>query len=217
MLWMTLIGMKLKRNNFFKKMLKKFVIFKLVVFLFPFVLNTAFSMEADIFVQSTVNRASETLSGNNSQEERIEELKKIALDTVDIRGIGFYSLGSHRKALTDEKKKEYSEVFKEYFLTSFSSRLAEYSNPVIEVNSKEKISENYTIVSSTLAATDKRPAVKIDWRIYTKNPEKPLIRDLIIEGLSLARTQKEEFNSIIQSADGDVEALFINLKEFANR
>ena len=177
----------------------------------------AYSIEPDVFIQSTVNRASDTLSGNNTKEERIEELKKIALDTVDIQGIGFYSLGKHRKKLSDTQKKEYSKVFKSYFLESFSSRLAEYSNPVIEVNSKEKISDNYTIVSSTLAATDKRPAIKIDWRIYTKNPDKPLIRDLIIEGLSLARTQKEEFNSIIQSADGDVEALFINLKEFSNR
>ena len=198
-------------------MFKKLVIFKLVIFVISFAFNTAYAMEADIFVQSTVNRASSTLSGNNSKEERIEELKKIALDTVDIKGIGFYSLGSHRKALSDTKKKEYSEIFKEYFLKSFSSRLAEYSNPVIEVNSKEKISENYTIVSSTLVATDKRPEVKIDWRIYTKNPKKPLIRDLIIEGLSLARTQKEEFNSIIQSADGDIDALFVNLKEFSSR
>ena len=198
-------------------MSKKLLILKFILFTTLFSFNTAYSIEADIFVQSTVNRASDTLSGNNTKEERIEELKKIALDTVDIKGIGFYSLGKHRKNLTDTQKKEYSEVFKSYFLESFSSRLAEYSNPVIEVNSKEKISDNYTIVSSTLAATDKRPAIKIDWRIYTKSPNKPLIRDLIIEGLSLARTQKEEFNSIIQSADGDVEALFINLKEFSNR
>ena len=172
------------------------------------------SIEPDIFVQSTVNRASSTLSKENTKDERIAELKKIALDTVDIKGIGFYSLGSHRKTLSDKKKKEYSEAFKNYFLNSFSSRLAEYSNPVIEVNSKEKINENYTIVSSTLAATEKRPAIKIDWRVYTKNPDKPLIRDLIIEGLSLARTQKEEFNSIIQSANGDVDVLIKNLKEF---
>jgi len=198
-------------------MFKKLIIFRLIIFIISFTSNTAYSMEADIFVQSTVNRASSTLSGSNSREETIKELKKIALDTVDIKGIGFYSLGSHRKTLSETKKKEYSEIFKEYFLVSFSSRLAEYSNPVIEVNSKEKINENYTIVSSTLAGTDKRPEVKIDWRIYTKNPEKPLIRDLIIEGLSLARTQKEEFNSIIQSADGDIEALFVNLKEFSSR
>ena len=151
---------------------------------------------------------------NLSKDLKISKLKVIALKTVDIKGIGFYSLGKHRKNLTDTQKKEYSEVFKSYFLESFSSRLAEYSNPVKEVNSKEKISDNYTIVSSTLAATDKRPAIKIDWRIYTKNPDKPLIRDLIIEGLSLARTQKEEFNSVIQSADGDVAALLTNLENF---
>jgi len=198
-------------------MFKKFIVLNFFIFSILLNLNIAHSIEPDIFVQSTVNRASDTLSGNNTKEERIEELKKIALDTVDIKGIGFYSLGKHRKGLSDEKKKEYSEVFKNYFLNSFSSRLAEYSNPVIEVNSKEKINDNYTIVSSTLAATDKRPAIKIDWRIYTKNPDKPLIRDLIIEGLSLARTQKEEFNSIIQSNDGSLEVLFENLKNFSNK
>ena len=196
-------------------MIKKFLALNLIIFLVS--LKTASSIEPDIFVQSTVNRASNTLSGDKTKEERILELKKIALDTVDIRGIGFYSLGKHRKALSDDKKKEYAKVFKDYFLNSFSSRLAEYSNPVIEVNSKEKINDNYTIVSSTLAATDKRPAIKIDWRIYTKNPDKPLIRDLIIEGLSLARTQKEEFNSIIQGADGDVEVLFASLRNFSKK
>ena len=198
-------------------MFKKFIVLNFFIFSILLNLNIAHSIEPDIFVQSTVNRASDTLSGNNTKEERIEELKKIALDTVDIKGIGFYSLGKHRKGMSDEKKKEYYEVFKNYFLNSFSSRLAEYSNPVIEVNSKEKINDNYTIVSSTLAATDKRPAIKIDWRIYTKNPDKPLIRDLIIEGLSLARTQKEEFNSIIQSNDGSLEVLFANLKNFSNK
>ena len=196
-------------------MFKKLFILNLIIIFIS--LNTVRSIEADIFVQSTVNRASDTLSGNKTKEERIEELKKIALDTVDIKGIGFYSLGKHRKNLSDDKKMEYSKVFKNYFLNSFSSRLAEYSNPVIEVDTKEKINENYTIVSSTLAGTDKRPAIKIDWRIYTKNPEKPLIRDLIIEGLSLARTQKEEFNSIIQSADGDMEVLFTSLRNFSNK
>ena len=192
-------------------------IFKTLILLFLFFLpNASHALEPDVFVQSTVNRAADTLGGNLSKEERIEELKKIARDTVDIRGIGFYSLGSHRKGLSDEKKEEYSKVFENYFMTSFSSRLAEYSNPVIEVNSKEKINENYTIVSSTLVATEKRPAIKIEWRIYTKNPNKPLIRDLIIEGLSLARTQKEEFNSIIQGAGGDFEALLANLRNFSN-
>ena len=192
-------------------------ILKTLILIFLFSLpNVSYTLEPDVFVQSTVNRAADTLGGNLSKEERIEELKKIAKDTVDIRGIGFYSLGSHRKGLSDEKKEEYSKVFENYFMTSFSSRLAEYSNPVIEVNSKEKINENYTLVSSTLVATEKRPAIKIEWRIYTKNPDKPLIRDLIIEGLSLARTQKEEFNSIIQSAGGDVEALLANLRNFSN-
>ena len=194
---------------------------KIVIFLSLLIFNlnsltVANSIEPDVFVQSTVNRAADTLGGSLSKEQRIEELKKIAEDTVDITGIGFYSLGKHRKNMSEEQKKEYSEVFKNYFLTSFSSRLAEYSNPVIEVNSKEKLNENYTIVSSTLAPTDKRPAIKIEWRIYTKNPDKPLIRDLIIEGLSLARTQKEEFNSIIQGANGDTNALIENLKNFSN-
>ena len=198
--------------------MKKNKYIKLIVILFFSSLSLNVSaIEPDVFVQSTVNRAAETLGGNLSKEERIEELKKIAAETVDIKGIGFYSLGSHRKGLSKEKLNEYSEVFKNYFMTSFSSRLAEYSNPIIEVNSKEKINENYTIVSSALVATAKRPEIKIEWRIYTKNPETPLIRDLIIEGLSLARTQKEEFNSIIQSADGDIEALLTNLKNFSNK
>ena len=183
-----------------------------------FLINTiSYSLEPDIFVQSTVNRAADTLGGSLSKAERIEELKKIAKDTVDIYGIGMYSLGSNRKSLSDDQLKTYNDVFENYFLKSFSSRLAEYSNPIIEVNSKEKINENYTIVSSTLVATEKRPEVKIEWRIYTKNPDKPLIRDLIIEGLSLARTQKEEFNSIIQGANGDINALFNNLKNFSNK
>jgi phospholipid transport system substrate-binding protein len=183
-----------------------------------FLINTiSYSLEPDIFVQSTVNRAADTLGGSLSKAERIEELKKIAKDTVDIYGIGMYSLGSNRKSLSDDQLKTYNSVFENYFLKSFSSRLAEYSNPIIEVNSKEKINENYTIVSSTLVATEKRPEVKIEWRIYTKNPDKPLIRDLIIEGLSLARTQKEEFNSIIQGANGDINALFDNLKNFSNK
>ena len=195
-------------------MIKKYSLAFCVLIFTSFLNFTTNAIEPDVFVQSTVNRATDTLSGDLSKEQRIDELKKIAADTVDIKGIGFYSLGKHRKNLSDDKINEYSKVFHEYFMTSFSSRLAEYSNPIIEVNSKEKINENYTIVSSTLAATEKRPAIKIDWRVYTKNPDKPLIRDLIIEGLSLARTQKEEFNSIIQSADGDIEALLTNLKNF---
>jgi len=179
--------------------------------------SISYSIEPDVFVQSTVNRAASTLGGNLNKEQRVEELKKIAKETVDIYGVGMYSLGATRKSLTEEQLKTYNQVFENYFLKSFADRLAEYSNPIIEVNSKEKLNENYTIVSSTLVATDKRPEIKIEWRIYTKNPDKPLIRDLIIEGLSLARTQKEEFSSIIQSANGDVNALFDNLKNFSNK
>ena len=173
-----------------------------------------YSIEPDIFVQSTVNRAAETLSGNLTKEERIEKLKEIAKDTVDINGIGLYTLGSYRKTISSAQLKQYKIFFEKYFLKSFSSRLAEYSNPEIEVTSKKKINDNYTMVSSILAGTDQRPEVKIDWRVYTKNPNNPLIRDLIIEGLSLARTQKEEFSSIIESNDGDINALFTTLKEF---
>ena len=175
------------------------------------------SIEADVFVQSTVNRAAKTLGGNLSKEERVEKLKDIARDTVDISGIGFYSLGAHRKNLTEDQLNEYKKVFAEYFLKSFSSRLAEYSNPEIEVDSKKVINKNYTIVSSTLVATDSRPKVKIEWRVYTKDPDNLLIRDLIIEGLSLARTQKEEFSSIINSNDGKIEALLNNLSDFASK
>jgi len=179
--------------------------------------SISYSIEPDVFVQSTVNRAASTLGGNLNKEQRVEELKKIAKETVDIYGVGMYSLGATRKSLTEEQLKTYNQVFENYFLKSFADRLAEYSNPIIEVNSKEKLNENYTIVSSTLVSTDKRPEIKIEWRIYTKNPDAPLIRDLIIEGLSLARTQKEEFSSIIQSANGDVNALFDNLKNFSNK
>jgi len=172
------------------------------------------SIEPDVFVQSTVNRAAKTLSGNFNKDERIEKLKEIARDTVDIKGIGFYTLGAYRKKISDSQMEQYKILFEQYFLKSFSSRLAEYSNPEIEVTSKKKLNENYTMVSSILVGTEKRPEVKIDWRIYTKNPNNPVIRDLIIEGLSLARTQKEEFSSIIESNDGDINALFTNLKNF---
>ena len=167
-----------------------------------------------MFVQSTVNRASKILSEDISKEKKMIELQKIAKDTVDIKGIGFYTLGSARKNLNNEQKIKYGELFESYFLKSFSSRLAEYTNPEIDVKEKEVLNENYTIVKSLLKGTEKRPEVKIDWRIYTKNPNKPLIRDLIIEGLSLARTQKEEFASVLNSNDGDVKALFKTLEEF---
>ncbi|MDB3895292.1 ABC transporter substrate-binding protein [Candidatus Pelagibacter sp.] len=194
-------------------------IFTFVVFLLIFfnTANKAFSIEADAFVQQTVSRAAKTLSSGLTKEERIQKLKEIAKEAVDIRGIGFYSLGSHRKNLTKEQLENYKDVFEAYFLKSFSSRLAEYSNPEIEVNSQKKINKNYTIVSSTLVATNTRPEVKIEWRVYTKDPENLLIRDLIIEGLSLARTQKEEFSSIINSNDGKIEALLKNLSDFSSK
>ena len=177
--------------------------------------NYTFSIEPDIFIQSTVNRAAQTLSGNFSKKERIEQLKNIAIETVDIEGISLYSLGSFRKTITDDQLSRYKDVFKKYFLKSFSSRLAEYTNPEIDVKSKEVINKNYTIVNSVLIATSERPEVKIDWRVYTKDPNNPLIRDLIIEGLSLARTQKEEFKSILSSNDGDINALFKTLEDFS--
>ena len=194
--------------------MRKIFIYLSFIFLTFLITNKAFAIEPDVFVQSTVNRAAEALGGNASIEEKVQILKDIANETVDVRGIGFYSLGAYRKGLSKDKLNEYEKVFAEYFLKSFSSRLSEYSNPMIKVNSKKKINDNYTIVSSTLVATDTRPEVKIDWRIYTKNPDNLLIRDLIIEGLSLARTQKEEFSSIINSNDGKIEALIKNLSDF---
>jgi phospholipid transport system substrate-binding protein len=187
-----------------------------LTFLIIFLSNIAkvHSIEPDVFIQSTVNRAAKTLGGNFTKDERIEKLKVIAKDTVDINGIGFYTLGAYREKISDDQLKQYKILFEQYFLKSFSSRLAEYSNPEIEVISKKKLNKNYTMVSSILVSTAKRPEVQIDWRVYTKNPGVPLIRDLIIEGLSLARTQKEEFSSIIQSNDGDINALFVTLKEF---
>ena len=190
----------------------KLLVFSIVFFSITF---NSFSIEPDIFVQSTVNRASKLLGEDITKDEKIEKLKLIAKETVDIRGIGFYTLGKKRKSLNEQEKKRYAELFEEYFLKSFSSRLAEYTNPEIDVQSKEKLNENYTIVNSILKATNERPEIKIDWRIYTKNPENPLIRDLIIEGLSLARTQKEEFASVLNSNNDDIESLFKVLEEFS--
>ena len=192
--------------------LKKIVI---IFFIYILNLNNLHAIEPDVFVQSTVNRASLILSKNISKEEKINQLKEIAKETVDIKGVGFYSLGSVRKSLDNDQKKKYLELFEAYFLKSFSSRLAEYTNPEIEVNNKKILNKNYTIVNSVLVGTSERPEVKIDWRIYTKNLENPLIRDLIIEGLSLARTQKEEFSSILNSNDGDINALFKTLETFS--
>ena len=193
--------------------IKKYIF---IILIYLSSINFAYSIEPDVFVQSTVNRASKVLSEEISKNDKINKLKEIAIETVDIKGIGFYTLGSARKSLDDNQKLRYTKIFREYFLKSFSSRLAEYTNPEIDVFDKEVLSENYTIVNSLLKGTSERPEVKIDWRIYTKNSENPLIRDLIIEGLSLARTQKEEFSSILNSNDGNIEVLFTSLEEFIN-
>ena len=188
-------------------------IFVLLIYLSSFF--NAYSIEPDIFVQSTVNRASKILSKDLTKEEKMDELKIIAEETVDIKGIGFYTLGGARKNLSEKDKEKYSRLFKNYFLKSFSSRLAEYTNPEIDVNGKKVLNENYTIVNSLLKGTNERPEIKIDWRIYTKNSSNPMIRDLIIEGLSLARTQKEEFSSILSSNNGDINSLFETLENFS--
>ena len=197
--------------------MKKNIILLIVSIFFIFKPNYSLAIEPDVFIQSTVNRATQTLSGNLTKDERIQELKNIAIETVDIDGISLYSLGNYRKTITDDQLLRYKQVFKDYFLKSFSSRLAEYSNPEIDVYSKKKINDKYTIVSSKLVGTDKRPEVNIDWRVYTNDPKNLLIRDLIIEGLSLARTQKEEFSSIISSNNNDIEALIKSLSNFLKK
>ena len=198
--------------------LKKFLIkFSLILIVFSVFIGKSFSLEPKEFVQSVANEASLILTNNSTKEQKIEELKSIAKKSVDFRGIGYYSLGAHRKNLSDDKKKEYLNIFEKYFLKSFSSRLAEYTDPKIRVDSQKKLNEKYTIVSSVLLATEEKPEVKIDWRIVTKNPDKPLIIDVVIEGVSLAKVQKEEFNSIIQSNDGDINSLLTSLKEFINK
>ena len=196
--------------------MKKIAIFVIlsIILLKP---NYALSIEPDVFIQSTVNRAAQTLSGNFNKNERIKQLKNIAIETVDIEGISLYSLGSYRKTITDDQLSRYKNIFKSYFLKSFSSRLAEYTNPEIDVYAKKKVNDKYTIVLSKLKGTDKRPEIKIDWRVYTNDPNNLLIRDLIIEGLSLARTQKEEFSSIISSNNDDIEALIKSLSEFSKQ
>ena len=196
---------------------KKIFKFLLITYFFSIHSTNSFSLEPKDFVQSIVDQASQILTSNDSKEEKITKLKLIAKQNVDIRGIGFYSLGSHRKSLSDGKKKEYIEIFEQYFLKSFSSRLAEYTDPKIEVNDQEKLNEKYTMVSSVLLATKDKPEIKIDWRIVTKNPDKPLIIDVVIEGVSLAKVQKEEFNSTIQINNGDIDSLLSSLREFVNK
>ena len=188
----------------------------LILLFFNLIFNSVHAISPEIFVQSTVNRASQILSKSISKEEKMNQLKAIAKETVDIKGVGFYSLGSARKNISDKEKIQYFDLFENYFLKSFSSRLSEYTNPKIEVTGNKVLNKNYTIVNSLLISSSERPEVKIDWRIYTKNPKNPLIRDLIIEGLSLARTQKEEFESILNSNNGDINSLFKALEKFSN-
>ena len=198
------------------KFQKYFIRFFQFFILFNVLTLKSFSLEPQKFVQNVVDQASNVLTKSYTKEQKIEKLKALAKKTVDIKGIAYYSLGAHRKSLSDSKKKEYIEVFEKYFLKSFSSRLAEYSDPKINVDNQEKLNDKYTMVSSTLMSTDEKPEVKINWRIITKNPDNPLIIDVVIEGVSLAKVQKEEFNSIIQSNDGNIEALLKNLAKFVN-
>jgi len=200
-------------------MKKKFFIIFFIIFL-TYILpdkSNAYSSDPKQFISEVVDMAKKRLVETNSQEFKTKKLSEIALETVDIKGIGYYTLGNYRNKLSDEQKEEYSILFEKYFLKSFTSRLTVYSDPKIDVLSAEVLNPKYTIVKSLLLATDKKPEVKIDWRIYTKNPDKPLIRDLIIEGLSLARTQKEEFASVIENNNGDITKLFITLREFIDK
>ena len=200
-------------------MKKNFFIIIFFVF-FSFILpnkSIAYSSDPKQFITEIIAEAKEILVKTNSQEFKTKKLTEMALKIVDIKGIGYYTLGNYRKELSDDQKEEYSILFEKYFLKSFTSRLTDYSDPKIDVLGVEVLNPKYTIVKSLLLATNKKPAVKIDWRVYTKNPDKPLIRDIIIEGLSLARTQKEEFASVIESNNGDITKLFITLKEFVKK
>ena len=194
---------------------KKFFKLLIVLFIFFSFTKNSFAVNPSEFIQITVNEASSILGNNYSKEEKINKLKEIAQRTVDIKGIGYYSLGAYRKNISEDKKKEYLDIFEKYFLKSFASRLAEYTDPKIKVNSEKKLNQKYTMVSSVLIATDDKPEIRIDWRVNTKNPDNPLIIDLVIEGVSLAKVQKEEFNSIIQNNDNNIDALFLSLKEFS--
>ena len=200
-------------------MKKKFFIIVFFVFFSSILPNksNAYSSDPKQFISEVVSEAKKILVETNSQEFKTKKLSEMALKTVDIKGIGYYTLGNYRKQLSDDQMKTYSVLFEKYFLKSFTSRLTDYSEPKIDVLSAEILNPKYTIVKSVLLADDKKPEVKIEWRVYTKNPDKPLIRDLIIEGLSLARTQKEEFASVIESNNGDISKLFITLQEFIDK
>jgi phospholipid transport system substrate-binding protein len=196
---------------------KKIAYFFLIIFLSFICINNSIAIEPYLFVQETADKASEALNKRQSKEEKMEKLKIIAKEAVDIKGIGNYSLGAYRKKLSDKKKDEYFEIFEQYFLISFSSRLAEYTDPKIRVDTQKKLNDKYTMVSSTLLATSEKQEIKIDWRVITKNPDNPLIIDVIIEGVSLAKVQREEFNSIMQNNDGDINFLLLTLQEFVDK
>ena len=196
------------------KKINKYLFIIILSFIF---FENSFAIQPYEFVQQTADEASEALNKRLSKEEKMEKLKIIAKKTVDITGIGYYSLGKHRKRLGEKEKKEYIEIFEKYFLKSFASRLAEYTDPKIRVESQKILNEKYTMVSSVLLATKDKPEIKIDWRVITKNPDNPLIIDVVIEGVSLAKVQREEFNSIIQNKDGDINALLLNLKKFISK
>ena len=184
------------------------------LFLIFLLSNPLLAKEPSVLINEIVHEASIILSSSDPVESKIIKLNNIAETNVDIEGISMYTLGKYRKALSEDQKLKYKKLFRSYFLKSFSSRLVDYSDPKISVISEKKLNDKYTIVNTLLEATSKNPEIKIDWRIYTKNPDRPLIRDLIVEGLSLARTQKEEFKSIIQNNDGDINYLFKSLEEF---
>ena len=193
----------------------KKIFFIIILFVFGFAQNSySYSSDPKQFIQEIVDEAKKVLVDSNTKEFKAEKLSEIAMKTVDIKGVAYYSLGKYRKSLNEDQLSEYLKLFEKYFLKSFTSRLTDYSDPKINVISAEVLNPKYTIVKSLLLATDKKPEVNIEWRVYTKNPDKPLIRDLIIEGLSLARTQKEEFASVIDANNGDVTKLFVTLKEF---
>jgi len=199
--------------NFRTKVIKILVVLLLVAFN----QSVLFSQEPNEFIRSVANEASQIIAGSGNKETKMQKLKEVAKKSVDIKGLGSYTLGGYKKEISENQKQEYYPLFEKYFLKTFASRLIDYTDPKVNVISQKKINEKYTIVSSILVATEKRPEIKIDWRVYTVDPENPLIRDLIIEGLSLARTQREEFSSIIQSNDGNIDALFVSLKNFINK
>ena len=215
---MIAIGKKSTINKF--RTMKRIFSSFLIIFFICFSTNSlvlAYSSDPEKFISEIINEAKLILNSQDTKEMKAEKLSIIALKTVDVKGIGYYTLGKKRKEITPDQKQRYEAVFEKYFLKSFTSRLTDYSDPKISVLSAERVNEKYTIVKSMLLKTDKRPEVKIDWRVYTKNPEKPLIRDLIIEGLSLARTQKEEFASILSTNNNDINALLKKLEEFINK